>query len=71
MDHGSNLKPELDNIDVKTGYRRIQESLQQLGFLLESRTLNKKVVLPGHDNKISGIERKAEVGASHADSRVG
>lgn len=71
VDHRSDLKPELDDINIETRYRRIQEGLQQLGFPFDSRALNKKVVFPGHDRKVSSIERKAEVEASHADSRIG
>jgi len=71
VDHGSDLKPELYNIGIETGYRRVQESLQQFGFPFDSRTLEKKVIFPSHDRKVSSIERKAQVEASHADSRVG
>lgn len=71
VDHGFDLKPELDDIGIETGYRRVQESLQQFGFPLDGRTLEKKVVFPSHDRKVSSIERNAQVEASHADSRVG
>ena len=71
VDHRSDLKPELDNIDIETGYRRFQESLQELGVPLDGMALDEKIVLPSHDNKISDIERKGEVETSHADSRVG
>ena len=70
VDHRPDLKPKLDDIDIETGCRRIQESLQKFGFSLDSRTLDKKVVFPSHDRKISSIERKTEVEASHADFRI-
>ena len=71
MDHRSDPKPELDDIDVETGHRRVQESLQQFGVPLDSRTLDEKVVFPSYDRDIPSVEREAEVEASHADSRVG
>ena len=71
VNYGSDLKPKFDDVDVKTRNRRVQERLQQLGLSFDSRTLDKKLVFPSHDSKISGIEGKAEVEASHADSRIG
>lgn len=71
VDHRPDPKPMFDDVDIMTGNRRVQERLQQFGLSFDSRALDKKVVFPSYDGKISSIKGKAEVETSHADSRIG
>lgn len=70
-DYRSDIKSELDSIDIQTRRRGVQKSIEKFWLPLDSRTLEKKVVFPGHDREVSRIKGKTKVEAPHANSRVG